>query len=225
MPGGATPGQEEKGERRMKAWFAVPAVLVVGMLVTTTVLAAEEDVATEDESSWWSDVQVDLVVNARPASLLVDVDGKKFGVDGNTLSQVYLMPNVSAGAGLEMGDWYLDATLGAGMILNERFRSFVLEAGLAVNYSVTDSFTLGPRASLLYFLGPEYTEDDSADFDSGPGFLVGVQMSLGDKISYIVSVDLLAASLDAEGQPGVTLSDDELDMIGLAFQFGVRGEF
>ncbi len=50
-------------------------------------------------------------------------------------------------------------------------------------------------------------------------------MALGDKISYIVSVDLMATSLDAEGQPGVTLTDDELDMVGLAFQFGVRGEF
>lgn len=135
------------------------------------------------------------------------------------------MPNVSAGVGLEMGDWYLDATLGAGMILNDRFRSFIVEAGVAANYAVTDSYAIGPRASLIYFLDPEYTEDDSADFDSGAGFLLGIQMSLGDKISYVVSVDLLATSLDATGQPGVTLTDDELDMVGLAFQFGVRGEF
>jgi hypothetical protein len=202
----------------MKKWFAITMVLTVCLMTGGVCVAA-------DDSGGGSDVELELIVNARPASLLVDVDGKKFGVDGNTMSQVYMMPNVSAGIGMEMGDLYLDATLGAGMIINDRFRSFIIEAGVALNYAVTDSYLVGPRASLLYFVDPEYTEDDSADFDAGAGFLLGLQMALGDKISYVVSVDLLATSLDAEAQSGVVLTDDELDMFGLAFQFGVRGEF
>ncbi len=143
-------------------------MLLAGMMVMAGAFAQEDD------SGRGSDLEIDLVVQARPASLLVDVDGKKFGVNGNTMSQVYMMPNVSAGAGIEMGNLFLDATVGAGMILNDRFRSFIIEVGLAANYAVTDSYTIGPRASLLYFLDPEYTEDDSADFDSGAGFLLGV---------------------------------------------------
>jgi hypothetical protein len=38
-------------------------------------------------------------------------------------------------------------------------------------------------------------------------------------------VDLLTISMDANADAGATTSDDSLDIAGLTFQFGVRGEF
>jgi len=171
----------------------------------------------------------DLIINARPASLLIDMDGKKFaatGADGQrvSLSNVYMMPNIAAGVGLDVNDFYLDLTGGAGVLINDNFRSYMLEASAALNMLLSESCTLGPRVGLVYFFDPEWTENDDVEFDETTGFLAGVQLTMGDKIQYLISVDLIDMSMDAELAPGVD-AEDELDFTGLAIQFGVRGEF
>jgi len=173
--------------------------------------------------------QVDFLVNARPASILIDSSGGKFsaeGADGRvSMSQVYAMPNISLGAGIEFGDAYLDITGGGGVVINDTFRSFLLQASLALNYTLSESLIAGPRLGLVYFPDPDWTENDDVDFDDSFGLLAGLQLSMGDKIQYLVSVDLIDVNFDADFDSGVVSEDDELDLSGIAFQFGVRGEF
>lgn len=169
--------------------------------------------------------RVDFVVTALPASLLVDAEGDKFSVNGNRMSNVYMMPNIAAGAGIELGDFYVDLLGGAGIIVNDAFQSFLLQAVVSATYAFTESFSMGPRAGIVYLTDPDFTDDDSVDFDEALGYLIGLQFSMGDRIQYVVSVDLLTISMDATTEEGSTASDDSLDIAGLAFQFGVRGEF
>jgi len=171
---------------------------------------------------------LDLVINARPASLLIDMDGKKFsatGPDGRvSLSNVYTMPNIAAGVGMDINDFYLEVTGGAGVLINDNFRAYMLEASAALNMPLNESCMLGPRAGVMYFVDPEWTENDDVEFDETAGFLLGLQLTMGDKIQYLVSVDMIDMSMDADIAAGVE-AEDELDFTGLAIQFGVRGEF
>ena len=169
--------------------------------------------------------KVDFVVTALPASLLVDAEGDKFSVNGSRMSNVYMMPSIAAGPGVEIGDFYVDLLGGVGIIVNDTFQSFLLEAVVSATYAFSESFNMGPRAGLVYFTDPNFTEDDSADFDEALGYLIGLQFSMGDRIQYVVSVDLLTISMDVATAEGTTASDKSLDIAGLTFQFGVRGEF
>lgn len=171
---------------------------------------------------------LDLVVNVLPASLLIRTGSDRFSVIGAEetvrASDVFLMPNVSAGIGWEAGDFYLDLTGGGGVVVNDAFKSFMLQVAFAASYMATDSFNIGPHLGLIYFTDPKWTNGD-VKFDDEPGLLAGLQMSMGDRILYMVSVDLISASFDAESRGGAQLSGDKLKLTGLAIQFGVRGEF
>lgn len=166
----------------------------------------------------------DLVVVARPASILVDASGDKFKSGNTSMSTVFTMPNVSAGIGFEVGEFYVDLTGGAGILFNDTFRTFTLDATLAANYAVSESLDIGPRVGLIYFVNPEWLEDDLIEFDSDSGLFVGLQIAMGDKIQYVASVDLIDVGFDVEGTSAAA-SDDEFKLDGLAIQFGVRGEF
>jgi len=171
---------------------------------------------------------VDLVVNALPASILIDIDGSKFaatGEDGRaSMSQVFAMPNIAAGVGLEQNAVYLDLTGGAGIVVNDSFRSFLLQLTASGTLMMSESLSIGPRAGLVYFADPEWLENDDVDFDEDLGFLLGLQIEMGNDIKYLVTVDYLAASFDASDNEG-TAEDSEFDLTGLAIQFGVRGLF
>ncbi len=164
---------------------------------------------------------VDFIVEARPASLFIVTEGKKFESNGTKLSTLYYMPNVDAGVGLGWDRLYLDLTAGAGMLVNDGFRSAFLQASAAAAWAIDTSFSLGPRVGLIHLLNPEWLEDDSAEFDGKTGWMAGLQMSIGERISYIVSADLISAKPDVQGVP----NRDKLDLTGIALQFGVRGEF
>ncbi len=172
--------------------------------------------------------QVDFLINARPASILIDSSGGKFSVEGPdgrmSLSQVYAMPNISLGAGIEISDFYIDITGGGGVVINDAFRSFLLQASVAVNYTLSESLIAGPRLGMVYFPSPDWTENDYLDIEESWGLLAGLQLSMGDKIQYLVSVDLIDVTYDIDLSSGI-LGEDEMDVTGIAFQFGVRGEF
>jgi hypothetical protein len=205
----------------MKRWTVAVVSLVLGVVVATGARAQGEQAKTAGADK----LNLDFVVDARPASLFIGTEGKKFEAGGTSVSTLYYMPNIDAGVGLQLDKFYVDATVGGGLLVNDGFRSFLLDAQLAASYAFTDAFTLGPRAGVVYFLDPEWLENNAVDFDEGAGFLLGLQMVLGDRISYIVSVDYIDASLDATGAPGTSMSGADLDLSGLAFQFGVRGQF
>lgn len=176
-------------------------------------------------------IDFDLVINALPASVLIDMTGDKFkttGDDGFTtasMSQVFTMPNIAAGVGMRAGEsWYVDATVGPGIVINDTFRSIFFQGILAANYLVSDSFQLGPRIGLVQHIDPEWTEDDNLNFDSSTGYMIGIWTAMGDRVKYFVSVDYIATEFDVEVLSG-TATDDTYDLGGLAVQFGVRGEF
>jgi hypothetical protein len=219
----------------MKRWSVWVVSLVSLVCMETPVCAADAPLvqpvqaaqasppaqATNEESN----LSFEFVLDARPASLFVVSEGTKFEANGATLSTLFYMPNIDAGVGMQIDRFYVDATVGGGMLVNDRFRSFTADATLAGSYAFTDSFTVGPRVGLVYFLDPEWLETNDVKFDSAPGFMAGLQIVLGDKISYVISVDYIDASLDASSKSGASLSDDQLTLTGLAFQFGVRGQF
>lgn len=176
-----------------------------------------------------AETDLDFVVNAMPASLLIDASGDKFsstGSDGSrtSLSEIYTMPNIALGVGAPVGSAYVDLLGGGGVIINDGFRSFMLQLLLEANWAVSESLTIGPRAGLVYLPDPEWLDSDDIEFDSDVGYLLGVGLAMGDKIKYLVSVDFLGAELDVESKGG-TPSDDKLELNSLAIQFGVRGEF
>ncbi len=170
-----------------------------------------------------------FVVVAMPATVLIDADGKKFAAEGDrgrvSLSEVYTMPNIAMGVGIPVGNAQLDLLGGAGIIINDGFRSFMLQAIVDVTWMAANSLEIGPRAGLVYLPNPEWLENDDLDFDSDWGFLLGLQIAMGDKIQYIVAVDLIDFSLDVKDRGVGVVSEDKLDMTALAIQFGVRGEF
>lgn len=191
--------------------------------------AAElEDADLEEDDS---EVTLDLVINAIPAALLIDMSGNNFGVgpSGQSVSSVYMMPNVNAGVGVNINDAvYLDATVGAGVLVNNTFRAFLVQAAVSGTIAVTDSLNLGPRVGLINFFDGQWLEDqtlgDEVEFDDTTGLLVGIQMALGDRIRYLVSVDYIAAEFDV-APTTVPVTGSSLELEGLAVQFGVRGEF
>ena len=207
---------------KRNSWVAT--LMAATLLVGATVNAQDED---EPRAG----IDFDLVVNAIPAAILIDMRGNKFKTsddDGNTtgsMSQVFAMPNLLVGVGADVGDsWYLDATIGPGIIVNDTFRSTFIQGILAANYLVSDTFVVGPRAGFVHHLNPSWTEDDSIDFDTTTGYLAGIYGAMGDKVKYWLSVDVMSSEFDVEVKQGSTTSDT-YDLTGLAIQFGVRGEF
>lgn len=176
-----------------------------------------------------AEVSTDLVVKVVPAALLIDIDSKDYAVDGEfgrvRGSDVYTMPNFTVGVGVELEDVYLDLTGGAGVLVNDTFRSFMLQAQLAGTFEVSPSFRLGPRVGLILFFDGEWIDDGDVDFDESLGYLVGIEASLGDKVMYFFSIDVMSVDLDGEASAGTTPSSDEYELTALAVQFGVRGEF
>jgi len=172
---------------------------------------------------------LDFVVNAMPATVLVDTDGDKFeatGADGRiSLSQVYYMPNIAAGIGADFNNLYFDLLGGGGIVINDGFRSFMLQLLLEGTYEFSNALNIGPRVGLVHFPDPEWLENDDLDFDSDTGFLVGLMLEMGDKIKYLVSIDVIDVSFNVDDRAPGVMSDDKFDLTGLAFQFGVRGEF
>jgi hypothetical protein len=184
------------------------------MMMATTIARAELD--------------LDIVVNAMPATLLIDTDGKKFATESQdgrvSLDEVYTMPNIAIGVGTVWKAIYVDLVGGAGVIINSGFRSFMLQAILEGGVQVSNSLNVGPRIGIIHFPDPEWLENDDVSFDSDTGFLAGVQLSMGDKIKYMVSVDWIDATFNVTPGTAVTTEND-LSLSALAIQFGVRGEF
>jgi hypothetical protein len=170
-------------------------------------------------------MEKDFVVHVLPAAILIDMEADSFEADSVSMDTTYLMPNMSMGVGLEFERVYLDITGGAGTILTSTFRSFLLQANIAAYWQPARSFNVGPHLGIIYFPNPSWLEDDDVDFDSTMGWMAGLQMAMGDKITYLVSVDLLSASFDATAGGTSKIDSDNLDIMGFGIQFGVRGIF
>jgi hypothetical protein len=211
--------------------------LLLGVFVAGVGYAADEAVtgagtapAQMETPKKSSDAKYDAVINGIPAALLITMEDPNFGItEGQTkttASSMYMFPNLSAGVGTIVNeDFYVDVTAGGGILVNDAFRSYMLQALVAGTYNASEGLNVGPHAGILYFVGPEWTSSDNVDLDDSWGYLVGVQMSMGDKIKYLMSVDFLSSSFDVTTKNGAVADDNTMDIQGIAVQFGVRGEF
>ncbi|MBL7077965.1 MAG: hypothetical protein ISS31_10910 [Kiritimatiellae bacterium] len=192
----------------------------------------EEDDFNDDDDG----ITLDFVINAIPAALLIDMSGNNFGIteDGtgarSEASSVYMMPSLSAGIGASVSDKiYLDALLGAGVLVNESLRSFFVQGTISATFMASQSLNIGPRIGLIQFLSTEWLDDqdllDEVDFEDSTGMMFGLQIAMGDRVRYLVNIDYITMDFDVNAPLGVTPDDDEFELEGLAVQFGVRGEF
>jgi hypothetical protein len=176
---------------------------------------------------------MEWIVDLQPGALLANIEADGFYLQGQSggatdrekVSLWSVMPNVSTGVGIPLENMELDLTGGVGLLLNQQFSSFMLQGKAAAHFEVKRAVTLGPHAALLYFTEPDWWGDGDADFSDTAGFMAGVHLTAGDKIAYMLSVDYLSASFDVDPRSGWIAREDDLDISGVAVQFGLRGRF
>jgi hypothetical protein len=172
----------------------------------------------------------DLVVDILPGAILANTKADGFSVTGpngkEEVSLISSIPTVTAGIALPITEGYIDLKAGAGLLLNGALSSFMV-CGLAGLYvEARPSMLLGPHFGIAHFTEPDWWGNNDVTLSSSTGFLVGVHLAAGDRIAYLLSVDYLSVAFDAQAAPEtITMSDDRLDMSGIAIQFGIRAQF
>jgi hypothetical protein len=207
----------------MKKRFAV------GILVASAILASGTAFA----------VATDIIVDVRPASLLVNWNAENFKVKGPTKfkdgqqfeeleqpNSVSTIPNLKLGVGIDTGNAYVDLTGGAGMMVNDRFRSLMLDLDAAYQFKFRKNVLFGPHVGLGYFMNPDWYGDAEIEFSDSSGVLFGVQLSVGFDILFTFAIDYAYIQpFDATVKEPWVASDDSVDFSGLLFQFGMKGRF
>jgi hypothetical protein len=181
----------------------------------------------------------DIIVDVRPASLLVNWNADTFKIKGPTKFQdgqqfeqleqpnsVSTVPNLKLGVGIDTGNAYIDLTGGAGMLVNDRFRSVMLDVDAAFQYKFRKNVLFGPHIGLGYFTSPEWYGDADVDFSDSMGVLFGAQLSVGFDILFTFAIDYAYIQpFDVTTAEPWVASDDTVDFSGLLFQFGMKGRF
>lgn len=172
----------------------------------------------------------DWVVDILPGALHANFAADDFSVTGpngkETTSIMSAMPSVAGGVAFDYGSGYLDLKLGAGMLLNAKLGAMLINGNVGLYEEVKPSVYIGPHIAIGYYMNPEWWGDTDIEFDNNMGWLFGLHVAAGDRITYILSADYLSTGFDINHLgPGVTASDDRLDMAGIAVQFGVRAQF
>ena len=134
-------------------------------------------------------------------------------------------PNVRIGLGIDGDHLYFDATLGAGGILNSRFRSFFLTANAGVSWEFSKNGSIGPHIGAVQYLDPSWYGDADVDFEDDTGFLAGVHMTIGYDVSFYFALDYITGEPEVTPETRANASADSLDFSGVLLQFGVRGTF
>jgi hypothetical protein len=174
--------------------------------------------------------EVEMIVDALPGSILISADLDSFEATGSNgrqeeASMVSAAPNFRMGLGFDMEDIYIDATAGAGILLNSRFRSFFLDANVGVNWEFNQSGRIGPHVGIIHFMDPSWFGDVDIEFEDETGFMAGVQMIFGYDVSFYFSVDYVSGDPDVSQDTVSRASANTLDFSGILMQFGVRGTF
>lgn len=180
-------------------------------------------------------VAKDIIVDVRPASLLVNWNADSFKVTGTDTrgyeqveqpNSVSTVPNLKLGVGIDTGSAYLDLTGGAGMLINDRFRSVMLDVDGAYQHKFQKNVLFGPHVGLGYFTAPDWYGDADVEFSDSMGVLFGIQLSVGFDILFTFAVDYaLIDPFDATTTEPWVASEDSVDFSGLLFQFGMKGRF
>jgi hypothetical protein len=177
-----------------------------------------------------SEAAVDRILEVVPGGLLANLkaDGfKVWGTDGQESPAILsAIPSVALGLGIERDRGFIDLKCGAGMLVNSAFSSLGIYGGVGLSYEVQPSVVVGPHVTLNYYTAPDWWGDLDIGFSDTMGYTVGIHFNAGDRIAYLMSIDYFSAVFDVEDLPaGIRASSDELDMSGIAVQFGVIARF
>jgi len=179
----------------------------------------------------------EIVVDVLPGTLLISDDLDSFEVrrpsvegdfaivDAEETSLISIVPNVKVGLGFEFDDVYVTPSLGTGLILNTRFRSWMFRADLAADWRFGRTGTIGPHIGAITLTDTDWFGDGKVDFSSDSGFIYGGHVTIGHDIVFVFSVDIIDVELDVTTSDGWTANDTNVDLGGLMLNFGVRGRF
>ncbi|HPG00650.1 MAG TPA: hypothetical protein PLE77_11320 [Kiritimatiellia bacterium] len=179
----------------------------------------------------------DIVVDVRPGTLLIG-GGGDFKVRGTSdtgigrlneveeNSSLSTFPNIRLGVGFEEGKSITDVTGLLGVMVNQRFRSLMVGGDASWLYKFRKNVAMGPHLGAVVLTQPEWSGDAEVTFSDSWAMLGGFQMSVGYDILFVFSIDyLLAQPFDVTTEGDWVASDEELDVSGVAIQFGIRGRF
>jgi len=190
-------------------------------------------------AAFTAQADLDFVVDVRPATVLLSSDTDDFeatspgdpalgiGRDKEDAGQLSSMPTIRLGVGMDSEErkLYTNLSGGGGLLLNERFRSYMLMGDLAVHYKHRKNVSMGPHLSIIGFMDPEWHGDADVELDGDVGWLLGFEVAIGYDILFVFSIDYMDASFDASATAPTRITDTELDFSGVAIQFGMRGNF
>ncbi len=135
------------------------------------------------------------------------------------------IPSIAVGLSIERVRGYIDVKGGAGLLLNSQFSSFMFFGTAGLYSEVKPSILIGPHITIAQFSAPNWWGDTDISFSDSAGYLVGMHLIAGDRISYLLSIDYLSAAFDVDPSSTAEVTKPELDISGVAVQFGVRAQF
>ncbi len=171
------------------------------------------------------------IAEAFPASFFMNFENESLESTGEartreSLATLTFYPHLGTGIGIEVGTLMLDLNAGAGILADSMFVSGTLYGDVALRWQAARAATVGPHVGVIHAFDPEWRGSLDVDISPTTGIIGGIQLTMGDKVSYLLSVDFLSMSFNAEsGSPFYTLNTDSLDMKWVGFQFGLRGQF
>jgi len=169
--------------------------------------------------------------HAFPASFFMNLENQYLESSGEgrireNASTLTFYPNLGTGVGIELGSLILDLSAGGGILADSMLVTGTVFGDAALRWQVARAATLGPHLGIIRALDPEWRGNLEVDVSPATGFMAGLQLTMGDKVSYLLSVDFVGMSFDVEsGSSFYTLDADSLDMRWIGFQFGLRGQF
>lgn len=174
--------------------------------------------------------EIDLITDIVPGAIIANYQADAFSLVGaggkETMSLVSSVPSAEIGIAIQQPEGSIDLKAGVGALLNSRLMSYTLAVNLGLTLEMQPSIMMGPHIGMIYYTEPDWWGDGDVTFSDSTGFTAGMHLTLGDKVAYIFSVDYYTAVFDIESVgSGWTTDQDELDMSGLAFRFGIRAQF
>lgn len=179
----------------------------------------------------------DFLLDVRPGAISVGSSGD-FKSKGPTsvrgerfeeiekLSSVSTFPNLKIGMGYDSIQWYFEVLGGIGILINDPFQATFLSADFAALYKYRKNLSIGPHGALLFFREPNWGGDADIEFSDSTGGMLGIQLLLGYDLLFVFSLDYLFVQPFDVSEPGQwRASDNELNLSGVALQFGMRGRF
>jgi hypothetical protein len=187
-------------------------------------ISGETDIEGQDDMK--------LIFEIAPASFLFSsaIDG--FSVTNGTVTETVdgtgsWIPNARGGLRFYLFDNELDLTAGVGYLYNEAATAPFYTLDLALNFDLSDTFTISPHVGYISIDNLEWEESADVSFSDASGLMAGVKFNfeLNDATKLFLSVDYIEAESDVTTGSGWTANSTTYDQSGLAIQFGVGWKF